>query len=256
MKKWFSQLDIKQLDREYEKIEHEYSPLMKFYISQKLISDKAKEYLNHGFARRINILYRCIHNVYKIWPPDKSRPLYHDERTDVIIFVNAFLTNLYGSLDNLGHIWANEKINDNLTKHEIGIMKKHPKIRSTFSDKFQERLKKYDKWMDFLEERRHALAHRIPPYIPPFTVARENTERYNSLEKLLYSLFEKANGFDEKTLEIYKETEDEMRSLERPEPLMAHSFSEKSKPFFFHAQIIIDWKNVVEISKYFFEEFE
>ena len=130
-KRYFSQADIEQLTLEYSKIQAEHFPLMKFYISRKLSSDKGKEYLEHGFMRRINVLHRCIHNVYKIWPPDKNS-LSSDEITDVAISVNAFVVNLYGSFDNLGHIWVNEKIDESLSKHDIGIMKKHSPLLRTW----------------------------------------------------------------------------------------------------------------------------
>src|SRR5713101_5390238 len=43
----------------------------------------------------------------------------------------------------------------------------------------------YDRFqrIDELESFRHALAHRIPLYIPPRVVSKENAETYNFLER-------------------------------------------------------------------------
>jgi hypothetical protein len=115
--------------------------------------------------------------VFSIVPPDRKGIPTASEISDLTINIQAFLVNIFGCIDNLGWIWAQEK---GLTKEDgsalpnnwIGLGAKNKSVRESFSLSFQSYLKKIDPWFEGMVDFRHALAHRISPYIPPHTVKR------------------------------------------------------------------------------------
>ena len=54
--------------------------------------------------------------------------------------------------------------------------------RESFSAEFQAYLQELDAWFGQLENFRHALAHRIPLYIPPYIIDPKNEQAYRELE--------------------------------------------------------------------------
>ncbi len=105
------------------------------------------------------------------------------------------------------------------SKTEIGLMsirKDYTIIKAALSQSFNDYLGSLKNWFENLENFRHALAHRIPLYIPPFILTAD----------------------DEK---IFR-------------PLMRHSFSEEFREVPFREQILKDWKNIIEIATRFRNE--
>jgi hypothetical protein len=88
-----------------------------------------------------------------------------------MINIQAFVFNVFGSIDNLAWIWVREKglaMDDGLPIPNawVGLGKKNRFVRHSFSTEFQEFLKGLNDWFDHLDDFRHALAHRIPLYYP------------------------------------------------------------------------------------------
>jgi len=217
---------------------------------------EAQEYATHGFLRRLKILKRCIDNVYRICPPDIDQKPSTEELSDLTINLHAFVFNLYGSLDNLAWVWVKEKSITNqegkpLHKNKIGFSKQYSEVRKTFSPEFQAYLKTLDKWFNHIENFRHALAHRIPLYVPPYIFMGEAiTQQAKDLENCAME------ALNNQQLYEHKHIMNEIEMLGKFVPWMTHSFSENSPPVAFHAQIIADWNTVVQVAENFIKELD
>jgi hypothetical protein len=90
-----------------------------------------------------------------------------------------------GCLDNLAWIWVTEKQlktarGKPLTGNLVGFSRRN--IYESFSTEFQHYLEGLNGWFEGMEGYRHALAHRIPLYIPPFAVHPTKIELYDDFE--------------------------------------------------------------------------
>jgi hypothetical protein len=252
---YFSDVSIKQLNDGHAAIDKKYDDLVAPYLKIRLNNSLASEHAHHGFARRIGILKRCIDNVYEIYPPTREDKPSRDDCLDLTINLQSFIFNVFGSLDNLAWIWATEKqLCDRkgkaLSGGKIGFFdhKNNTEIRESFSDEFQNLLRDLEKWHENLKNFRHALAHRIPLYVPPYIVT--NTE--NIREKEIYN--EKVDAILRRDWKRVADLEAEEEELGRFIPMMTHSFSEESKSVVFHPQVLADWATIELISEKFIEE--
>lgn len=217
---------------------------------------KAREYLTQGVGRRLSILTRCIHNIFNIFPIGRTKHLTLEELADVDINLHAFFVNLSGLLDNLGWVFVYE--NDlfgsskegKLGKNDIGLF--NIKTQSRLPDDFRtylntERIKRW--YSEYSKNYRDALAHRIPAYVPPFTLNREEQEKYLALDAQIHAL--DIGLYD--NLSICDQLREKQKELGKPSLFFTHSFAEGSQPMLLHAQVIIDYMTVEEILNSFCE---
>ena len=133
-------------------------------------SSRLREQLLHGAARRIGVIRRAIQNIYALFPPETTRPLGSDALADVQINLHAFVINLHGLYDNCA--WAY------VLKHDleaaIGSRKRIGLFLDATLSKLPAELREYlsspatKEWHEqYAKSFRDALAHRVPPYIPP-----------------------------------------------------------------------------------------
>ncbi|PZP84032.1 MAG: hypothetical protein DI582_09790 [Azospirillum brasilense] len=250
---YFSAADIRKLYTAYEEIEGKYQSLLLAFAMRSFASKEAAEFAMHGFTRRVKTMKRCIENIYRICPPDIDRKPSSDELSDIAINLQAFVLNVYGALDNLAWVWVKEKgivgkAGAPLTNREIGFAEKYRTVRDSFSPEFQAYLKTLDQWFAHVEEFRHALAHRIPLYVPPYASNEEEVKKERELDALRMAALKK-HQFEE-----YKRLSDEIEALGTFVPWMTHSFGENSPQAVFHAQIIADWNTVMQVWEKFIEE--
>lgn len=220
---------------------------------QPLPSDSLlREHLLHGVGRRLNVIRRSMVNVFSLFPPSTEQPLGQDVIADVQINLHAFVINLYGLFDNWG--WAfvlrhglESSIRD---KKGIGLF---TKATQAF---LPEPLKKYvtasamvDWHNEYAKSFRDALAHRIPPYLPPAEFTPEEGVRYNELESEKVQLI-KAKEWD-RLDQIYA---DQSR-IGRPCFRFLHAFTEEAppRPILLHPQLVCDAMAIVEFGELFLE---
>jgi hypothetical protein len=96
-----------------------------------------------------------------------------------------------------------------------------------------------------MEDYRHALAHRIPLYIPPFVVHPRRLELYNDFENL------KNEALRLKDFSRYDKLDSQQEKLGNFNPAMMHSYVEGARPVVFHFQVLADWNTVAEIAEMF-----
>jgi hypothetical protein len=234
----------------YYSVNPAYETLMFKYLVLPLTNEAAQEYARHGFVRRLGTLKRAIENVYSIYPPERFDRPTRDECLDIAINLQSFLFNVFGCIDNLACVWVNEKqVKDNrgrpLRDQQIGLRSGCTAVRETFSAEFQKYLTSRDDWLGYLQNYRHASAHRIPLYIAPYTLNPAKLEEHNELERRKTEA--QTNG-DHDLCSILNT---EQKDLGRFTPYMMHSFSEGATPVAFHPQVLADWNTVVEIANEF-----
>ena len=244
----FSDSDIEKLNTSHAEINAKAQALQEAYLTFDFKNEIAKEHAHHGLSRRLKTMSRCINQVFQKFPPDRTDLPESDERTDAEICLQAFLFNLFGAIDNLAWIWVAERDirtedGAELPKGHVGLSQKNKSVRSSFSAEFQEDISTFDEWFGYLENYRHALAHRIPLYIPPYIVTPESVELYNDLER---RIGEATKNFDfaERT-----RLSSEQRKLVKFSPMISHSFSERARPMFFHPQLLADFNTIEALAQ-------
>jgi hypothetical protein len=228
-------------------------------LFSKLTNTKAKEYLIQGAGRRLNVLTRCIENIFRIFPIGQTEQLTSNELTDLSINLHAFFVNVSGLFDNLAWVFAfeydltGEPKNGKLGQFDIGLFNK--KTQSHLSDRLRNYLKAQDlqNWhSEYSKNYRDALAHRIPLYVPPSVLNPAEQKKYFELETQIQTL----DLTKYENLEIYGAILEQQMILGQASPFFAQSGGEKSRPVFLHTQVLADYATIEEVVTMFCEHFE
>jgi hypothetical protein len=208
---------------------------------------RSKEYAIHGFSRRLHTLQHCLDRTFSCVPPQAESPT-RSELQDATAFIQAFVLNVYGAIDNLAHIWCFEagvkdKIGRELDPKFIGLTPKNKIIRSSLPSPFKEKMNERDTWFKYLINYRHALAHRIPLYIIPRILNNEDGKQYENIEKLKFAA---ATARDWITYNDLDAKQDRVGTFA---PYILHSLEEDAAPMRFHPQMVCDMATVVEIGE-------
>lgn len=244
-------------DEDIEKIENDLIMLKSRYVklidriwkvADVLKNARAKEYLFHGVARRLDVIERCVENIYSIFPLRREKLLCRDELKDVDINLHAFFINIFGLLDNMAWVAVYETNGlKEINKKGVGLYK--AETQECLSDGFKEYLNTdtMKKWHDeYLKNYRDALSHRIPLYVPPKNLKPEQKEQEASFDQKLRQAI-KSQNFDEMSI-----LQEEMDKIGGPAPFFMHSLSETdNKIVMLHAQVITDFGTVEEIVEKF-----
>jgi len=212
--------------------------------------DHAKEFGTHGLCRRLNMLEHCIDRIFEDVPADEP-PSTRAALMDATAFIQTFVINVYGAIDNLAHIWCDEcDVRDKQGRHlapmRIGLTPKNEIVRLSLPADVQLYLAEHDAWFAYLENYRHALAHRIPLYIPPRQLGPTDQDEYAALEA---QRGEAAARRDWHRFGELGAAQDRLGSFE---PYIMHSYGEAARPMRFHGQLICDLATVVEIGERIF----
>lgn len=250
----FSNEDLKKLQERRLEVAGKCQHLVASYLRRDYKDVHAREYAEHGLSRRVKTLARCIDNVFRILPPDRVELPSSDERYDVMVNIQAFVFNVFGSIDNLAWIWVQEKPvrRENgapIPNNWVGLAKDNHFVRSSLSTEFQQYLKGADDWFDYLGNFRHALAHRIPLYIPPYTISPDKEAAYQRLEAAMWQAL-KENDFAE-----HERLKCKQKEMAKFIPMMAHSL-EKSRAVRFHSQLLCDFLTVEEVAEKMLKELD
>lgn len=173
------------------------------------LSEKAKEHCQYGICRRLLVIVECLEHFFTELPPDTNKERSRRENSLANIHLHAFLINISGIIDNMAWLWA----------YHIGLdtrfdLEKKKTMVGLFHKDYLEHLPKniavlvseYSKWQEFMINHRHPTAHRIPPYIIPYTNSDKN----------------------------------DLPSSRNYTPRYIHSFSSKYGPIPLHAQSLAD----------------
>ncbi len=244
----FTAEQLSQLADEYRKVRSRHDELMIAYVCRQWENPRAREFATHGLSRRLSTLVRCIEKVFALLPPEVREVPEDNDRIDATICIQAFVFNIFGCLDNFAWILVSEK---NITSPDgrplrnlqINISKQDSLVRHALSEGFIKYLDGLRDWFSYQEGYRHSLAHRIPLYIPPYTVDPKNKSKFRELGELMASAA-KACDFAE-----YDKLDTQQKTLGTFSPLMQHSFAEGARPVVFHVQLLADFKTIIELGE-------
>lgn len=188
-------------------------------------------------------------------PTDQVEKPTSEELSDANINLQAFIFNIFGCLDNLAWIWVAEKnvTNDDgspISNLRVGLRKKNKLVYGSFSREFQDYLNGLNKWFDCQENFRHALAHRIPLYIPPYRITDDKEDAYQDFECLI------TDAFNRSDFEEYDRLSTEQDALGEFMPVMTHSFQEGAKIVVVHPQLLTDFNTIEELGRKMLEELD
>ncbi|HZZ22108.1 MAG TPA: hypothetical protein VFE60_05820 [Roseiarcus sp.] len=119
-----------------------------------------------------------------------------------------------------------------LDRKAIGLRKHHKIVLASLSKELQDFLASIGKWFTYLEDYRHALAHRIPLYVP-----HKNEARFQEFARL------KMEAIKEGRVAKYQKLEKELDNLKLFRPFITYSWSE-ARPMAFHQQVLTDFKTI------------
>ncbi|MHB8885589.1 MAG: hypothetical protein ACYC5H_11025 [Methylovirgula sp.] len=155
------------------------------YLSYPFAHPRAAEHASHGFGRRISLLAAAARNVFDFLPPEGAEIPSDQARINAELSLQAFILNVFGGIDNLAWVWFYETglydVTPKIRDVHVGLGPKYVKLRQSFGSDFQTYLEGLQDWFQGMQGYRHALAHRIPLYIPPYTVPEKNQAAYNDL---------------------------------------------------------------------------
>lgn len=248
---FFGDRAIENLAESYATLGTRHDQLVEAYISHAFTSEKAARFAREGFNRRLAVMKHAIIEVFDLLPPNEDDIPDVETRTKALVNLHAFVMNVFGALDNLAWIWVLEKKiscrdGSTLPQRYVGLGPKDIALRSSLSDAFRMHLRGLKKWFHYLEDFRHALAHRVPFYIPPHTILEKDAARYAELERL-----KGVAG----SLARYNELCAQQRQLERFVPVIRQTFG-KSKPIVFHLQIMRDFATIEELGRMMLKELD
>lgn len=232
-------------DRIDEWLERE-TALTRALFALPLRTPEAREMMQHGVSRRISDLKHALGRVFEIIPPQETNPDPAAIR-DATAFLQAFIINIFGAMDNLAWLWRlqadiRDRKGHPLHRSRIGLTPGHTDLRRSLSDRTQTYLLTTDAWFGYLEDYRHALAHRIPLYIPPKTLDEEAAAEFRHLGEQV--------GAENWRWDQWGAVLDAQRRLGVFEPYMTHAFGERARPVPFHQQTICDFATVIEVAEH------
>ena len=243
----YSDEGMRELSDQFVGIQGKCNKLITEYSEKEFRNEKAKNYVQYGLCRRLSLITQCIERVFEALPPDTNE--FPDENLiyGVTVHLQAFVINAYGCLDNLAHIWVLE---ENVTKENgnplplnyIGLGPKNKTVLESLPKKFAKYLVEKRSWYNKLESFRHALAHRIPLYIPPGYLTDEKEERYIEIQMRI------DEARREKDREQANRLENEQADLLEFLPIAAHSSGDSTSILYFHPQMLNDFHMILELA--------
>jgi len=208
-----------------------------------LTQEQAQEHIRHGAARRLLIIQRCLENIFRVFPVRRTVLLSDDERSDLEINLHAFLINSHGLPDNLAWAYILERKIEINFKH-VGLFTKN--TQQHLPDEVRAYLTSGDlsTWhSEYAKNYRDALAHRIPPYVPPSLYTPIHQQEYQELHVRSSQAMKDGNS------ELAIELELKKHKIGIICPVFMHSFLDRDaqKPILLHPQLIADCRTVIQI---------
>ena len=253
----YSSEQIQQLNRECENAKESLQRLC-FDVVQAVSdieNEMVRDHLVHGAGRRLKTMSRCLSNVFELFPLEAKRPIDTDSLADAQINLQAFVMNLFGYFDNLA--WAFVYRHNLLTeigrKNSVGLflLATQKRLPSELRQYLQSH--EISTWhATYLKNYRDALAHRIPPYIPPALLLHKDTPRYTELE------LEKESAIHSQNWIKLREIEANQAEMESAFPVFMHSFKEDQEqgPVRLHPQMLADANTVIDFTPRFLKQWD
>ena len=170
--------DVERLLLFWDRAANKKQQLTLSLVQRQYRTPRAKEFALHGVGRRFSLMNDCIDVLFRALPPDWGSVPSDGDRMLATIAMQTFLINVFGAADNLARLWVEQKDVKHpngraLRDSDIGMAQKYSHVRNSFPVAYRDYLATRENWFAKMESFRHALAHRISPYIPPYSVLPE-----------------------------------------------------------------------------------
>lgn len=243
----YSQKALEEIENEFLRLPAATLAVQEAFYIHPYSRPEGREYGIHGVGRRFGFLRTCITNLFDSVPPDQDSPPAEKNLNDAIINLHAFIINTFGAIDNLAWVWVYERLTKEgkkpLPRIKVGLRAAHAGVVASLSQPFAEFLISLEPWFTYLEDFRHSLAHRIPLYIPPYTVPDHLVETHQELE------LRRREALRRGDTRTYKKLGEQQQSIAGFSPVMIHSFTDKNTgPVPIHQQVLRDFKTVEQLS--------
>jgi hypothetical protein len=213
---------------------------------------RLRDYLRHGVGRRIGILRECQARIFELFSPARRYPLPRDTVTQVQIYLHAFVVNVAGILDNWAWTFVlrhqlHDLIEDPL---QVGLFRRQ--VLAVLPDPLREYLQTehITNWhREYLKDYRDALAHRIPLYVPPVELTKEQQVEWETLEVT------RADCIAKRDWERLEEMSAQQERVGTPSFVFLHEFSPdgQTKMVAIHPQLNGDAALVVEFGNLYYD---
>jgi hypothetical protein len=217
-------------------------------LAEQLQVGGARAFSTEGLGRRIKLIERAVHNVFAIYPPDRTEFLTFDECDDVALQFQAFGMHVYALFDNIAWVCLLEA-GGSLPPLRVGALK------SECQAFMPQRLRDYlnnptvSAWFNqYGKVYRDSTAHRIPPYLPSRNFTSEEGARWRKLheESMGQLLGAATSGSRQQRRERLRRHEElvlEKEALGSNSLFVAISMvGEPSAPLvYLHPQMLSDW---------------
>ena len=237
--------DVAHLFEELGKIEKKRDSITIRFMSLELSDVVARRFLLEGALRRVSLVAQCIHQVFDELPPEMEGIPEKRTLNSATIALHAASINTFGVLDCLAHVWAKEfKIQRDgkpLPDNQIGLGRKHRRLWKSLDKRFRELVIQRKIWIENIGEFRDALAHKLPPYIPPHMVDPSKADDYRELGKTWYDSLDPIER---------ARLENEMEGLAHFKAFLVHDYK-VAPPIAFHSQILVDFLTLEEFCNEF-----
>ncbi len=244
----YSESDAVVLETQRIKLAGEYYDVLQETLRQasRQANERVSEYLTYGVGRRLNIIELCTRRIFDLFPPDQDDVLPVDTTREVSILLQAFLMHVSGVFDNLA--WAFilrhdlfDKIGGKDTLVGIFLRETRQCFPSALRDFVTAKAVPWQR--GYLKHFRDGMAHRIPLYVPPYTVNPEDHDAHRQMEEMKAELLIAGDW------EGHEQVDAAQCRLGKPFPVFLDDFS-RYVPF--HPQLNADGALVLEFAKVFY----
>jgi hypothetical protein len=214
------------------------------------LSHGVRQQIVHGASRRLGTMRWCLQRIFELFPPSQARPLPREVLSDVQVYLQAFIVNVSGVLDNWAWAFVLRHGLVDIETVNVGLFRPQTQrfLPAPFRDYLRSTLKNWHG--EYLKDGRDSLAHQIPQYIPPALWTTEEATRYRELESEESECLAK-HDFDR--LEAIRVEQD---NLGRAAPMFIGAFvtgGKKRHPVMLHPQLIVDCRTINEIGRRFYD---
>lgn len=248
MAAFYSPERIQELAAGYVAAQQSFATLREAYALRNYKHARAKEFALHGFSRRLGMLIHSIERVYSLLPPEREDVPTRDDVLDASNAIQAFIINAQGCIDNLAWVLVyerdvREQDGSELEPKRVGLTKQNRRVWKSLSPEFRAYMSSRREWLKYLTGFRDSLAHRIPLYIPPYVITPDKQAEYDALGEAADAAVGAGN------LEQYDQLTYARNAMGVFQPLMTHSFSERSPRVPFHVQLLADFNTIEEMGR-------
>jgi len=249
----YSAESIEKMAEDFATVESRFLALREALIIRDYRTARGKEFAVHGYSRRLHTLAHTTQNVFKLLPPEFEGVPDKEVLDDVTIQVQAFVFNIFGAIDNLAWTWFYERDpkredGKDVPATWVGLSPANTFLTSSLSAPFRERIAELEEWFRIIEGYRHGLAHRIPLYIPPYSVPESKEAEYKEIGAKILDAMAR-HEWDE----MEKHEADQM-AMHVFHPQIMHSFEEGARTISFHPQMLADFGLVEEFGRRMLDE--